>query len=92
MGRFQNNRSMGWLHPKSTRAHPLAWANKKTYTQKHVTLSIQPTFDSLTPYTCSEGVPTCLCRTEPIIHLWDSAKKLGDWKLSMYSNVNKINK
>jgi hypothetical protein len=30
MGRFQNHPSMGWVHPKSTHAHPLAWGNNKT--------------------------------------------------------------
>jgi hypothetical protein len=45
MGRFQNNPSIGLLHPKFTDAHPLAWANKK-FTRKPITLSIQPTFDS----------------------------------------------
>jgi len=25
MGRLQNNPSIGWVHPKSTHAHPLAW-------------------------------------------------------------------
>jgi hypothetical protein len=29
MGRFQNNPSIGWVHPKSTHACPLAWDNKK---------------------------------------------------------------
>jgi hypothetical protein len=29
MGRLQNNPSIGWMHPKSTHAHPLAWASKK---------------------------------------------------------------
>ncbi len=29
MGRLQNNPSIGWVHPKSTHAHPLAWGNKK---------------------------------------------------------------
>ncbi len=29
MGIFQNSPSIGWLHPKSTRAPPLGWANKK---------------------------------------------------------------
>jgi hypothetical protein len=29
MGRFQNNPSIGWVHPKSTHAHPLAWGNNK---------------------------------------------------------------
>jgi hypothetical protein len=32
MGRLQNNPSIGWVHPKSTHAHPLAWGNKKTKT------------------------------------------------------------
>jgi hypothetical protein len=27
MGRLQNNPSIGWVHPKSTHAHPLAWGN-----------------------------------------------------------------
>jgi hypothetical protein len=27
MGRFQNNSSIGWVHPKSRYAHPLAWGN-----------------------------------------------------------------
>ncbi len=31
MGRFQNNPSIGWVHPKSTHAHPLAWGNKKLF-------------------------------------------------------------
>ncbi len=26
MGRLQNNPSIGWVHPKSTHAHPLAWS------------------------------------------------------------------
>ncbi len=47
MGRLQNNPSIGWVHPKSTHAHPLAWANKK-FTCKPITLSIQLTFDSST--------------------------------------------
>jgi hypothetical protein len=29
MGRLQNNPSTGWVHPKSTHAHPLAWGNRK---------------------------------------------------------------
>ncbi len=29
MGRFQNNPSIGWAHPKSTHAHSLALGNKK---------------------------------------------------------------
>lgn len=29
MGRFQNNPSIGSVHPKSTDAYPLAWGNKK---------------------------------------------------------------
>jgi hypothetical protein len=29
MGRLQNNPSIGWVHPKSTHAHPLALGNKK---------------------------------------------------------------
>ncbi len=29
MGRLQNNLSIGWVHPKSTYAHPLAWGNNK---------------------------------------------------------------
>jgi hypothetical protein len=29
MGRFQNNPSIGWVHPKSTHdVRPLAWGNK----------------------------------------------------------------
>jgi hypothetical protein len=43
-GRLENNPSIGWVHPKSTHAHPLAWANKK-FTHKPITLSTQPTFD-----------------------------------------------
>jgi hypothetical protein len=30
MGRFQNNPSIGWVHPKSTRACPLIWGNNIT--------------------------------------------------------------
>jgi hypothetical protein len=26
---LQNNRSIGWVHPKSTHEHPLGWGNKK---------------------------------------------------------------
>jgi len=29
MGRFQNNPSIGWVHPKSTHAHPLTWDNNR---------------------------------------------------------------
>jgi hypothetical protein len=29
MGRLQNNPSIGWVHPKFTHVHPLAWGNKK---------------------------------------------------------------
>ncbi len=29
MGRLQNNPSIGWVHPKSTHARPLAWDNNK---------------------------------------------------------------
>ncbi len=28
MGTLQNNPSIGWVHPKSTHAHPLAGYNK----------------------------------------------------------------
>jgi hypothetical protein len=28
MGRLQNKPSIGWVHPKSTHVHPLAWGNK----------------------------------------------------------------
>jgi hypothetical protein len=28
MGRLQNNPSIGWVHPKSTHEHSLAWGNK----------------------------------------------------------------
>jgi len=64
MGRFQNNPSIGWLHPKSTHAHPLVWANKKL-TCKPITLSIWPTLDSPTPISAQKVFPHCLCRTEP---------------------------
>jgi len=68
MGRFQNNPSIGWLHPKSTHAHPLAWANKKL-THKPITLSIQPTFDSPNPIPAQKVFPQCLCKTEPTNYL-----------------------
>jgi hypothetical protein len=29
MDRLQNNPPIGWVHPKSTHACPLAWGNKK---------------------------------------------------------------
>jgi hypothetical protein len=29
MGRFQNNPSTRWVHPKLTHACPLAWGNRK---------------------------------------------------------------
>jgi hypothetical protein len=38
-GRFQNNPSIGWVHPKPTHARPLAWTNKKL-TCKLINLSI----------------------------------------------------
>jgi hypothetical protein len=28
MDKIQNNPSIGWVHPKSTHARPLAWGNK----------------------------------------------------------------
>ncbi len=65
MGRFQNNPSIGWVHPKSTHACPLAWANKKL-TRKPITLYIQPTFDSPTPIPAQKVFPQCLCKREPI--------------------------
>jgi hypothetical protein len=37
MGRFQNNPSIGWVHPILTHVCPLAWGNKnvkKTHTIK----------------------------------------------------------
>jgi len=65
MGILQNNPSIGWVHPKSTHACPLACANKK-FTCKPITLSIQPTFDSLTPIPTQNVFPQCLCGTEPL--------------------------
>ncbi len=65
LGRFQNNPSIGWLHPKFTHAHPLAWTNKKL-APKPITLSIQQTFDSSTPTPARKVFPQCLCKTEPI--------------------------
>ncbi len=32
---FKNNPSIGWVHPKSTDACPLSWANKKIYMQTY---------------------------------------------------------
>jgi len=64
MGRFQNNPSIGWLHPKSTHAHPLAWANKNL-THKPITLSIQPTFDSPTPILAHMVFQQYLYKTKP---------------------------
>jgi hypothetical protein len=68
MGRFQNNPSIGWLHPKFAHAHPLAWANSKL-TCKPITLSVQPTFDSLTFMPVQMVFPQYLCRTEPIKYM-----------------------
>jgi hypothetical protein len=34
MGRPQNNPSIGWVHPKSTHAHPLAWGKKNIIFKK----------------------------------------------------------
>jgi hypothetical protein len=31
MSRLQNNPSIGWVHPKSTHAHPLAWGNNNNH-------------------------------------------------------------
>jgi hypothetical protein len=59
MGRLQNNPSIGWVHPKSTQRHRLAWANKRL-THKLITLFIQPTFDSLTPIPAHKVFPQCL--------------------------------
>jgi hypothetical protein len=56
MGRFQNNPSIGWLHPKFVHAHPLAWANKKL-TRKPITLSISQLL-ILRPLYLLKGVPT----------------------------------
>ncbi len=65
MGRLQNNPSIRWVHPKSTQARPLAWANKKL-THKPITLFIQPTFNSRTPIPAQKVFPQCLWRTEPM--------------------------
>jgi hypothetical protein len=35
MGRLQNNPSIGWVHPKSTHAHPLARGNKNLIIEEH---------------------------------------------------------
>jgi hypothetical protein len=56
MGGFQNNSSIGWVHPKSTHACSLAWANKK-FTSKPVTLFIQSIFDSSTPIPTQKMLP-----------------------------------
>jgi hypothetical protein len=64
MGRFQNNPSIGWLHPKFTHAHPLARANR-TFTCKPITLSIQPTFDVSTFIPTQKVFPQCLYKTKP---------------------------
>jgi len=34
MGRFQNNPSIGWVHPKSIHVCPLTWGNKKPWSQE----------------------------------------------------------
>jgi hypothetical protein len=61
MGRLQDSPSTGWVHPKSTHAQPLPWANNKKLTHKCITLFIQPTFNSSTPIpNHSKGVPTML--------------------------------
>ncbi len=31
MSRFQNNPSIGWVHPKSAHARPLTWGNKNLH-------------------------------------------------------------
>ncbi len=31
MGRLPNNPSIGWVHPKSTHARPLAWPRAKNF-------------------------------------------------------------
>ncbi len=64
MGKFQKNPSIGRLHPKSIHAHPLAWANKKTYTQTY-NFIYSANFWFSNPYTHSEGVST--------MPLWDKA-------------------
>jgi hypothetical protein len=47
MGRLQNNPSIGWVHPKSTHARPLAWGNK------HLTRIINVShFAILSRFTC----------------------------------------
>jgi hypothetical protein len=40
MGRFQNNPSIEWVHPKSTHAHPLAWGDNKYWTLPKMEVSI----------------------------------------------------
>jgi hypothetical protein len=64
MGRFQNNPSIGWLHPKFTHAHPLVRANRR-FTCKPITLSIQPTFDFSTLIPTQKVFPQCLYKTKP---------------------------
>jgi hypothetical protein len=70
MDRLQNNLSIGWVHPKSTHAHPLAWGNKKL-TCKPITLFIQPTLDSPTPKLTQKVFPQCLYETQPTNLLFD---------------------
>jgi hypothetical protein len=43
MGRLQNNPSIGWVHPKSTHAGPLAWGNNKGNKKATMKLKIVPT-------------------------------------------------
>jgi hypothetical protein len=64
MRRLQNNPSSGWVHPKSTHARPLAWAKKKL-TCEPITLSIQPTFDFLTPIPVQKVFPQCVYKAKP---------------------------
>jgi hypothetical protein len=37
MSKLQNNPSIGWVDPKSTHAHPLAWSNKNKQKLKNLT-------------------------------------------------------
>ncbi len=40
MGRFQNNPLTGWVHPKSTHVHPLAWGNNNIKFAHKITMSL----------------------------------------------------
>jgi hypothetical protein len=47
MSRLPNNPSIGWVHPKSTNVHPLAWGNNNCRRSSFELDLVPPTSTSL---------------------------------------------